>query len=231
MRPSSSEVAHMWGWSSPGECSSLQCLCWPSVQSAGCPKRHVGDFHLGVYFFCLSVHHWSGTAREQNLVTAFGFHLPMRVFGGGWGFCGVAGPWPWISFVFSGPTALPKWPLASENVCVRVYACTHRERRQSSEHQPRGLLAFKTMSDHSCRHLQTGLKHSLGAKHHSRCYEECNEIWPLPRPSEVYSLNQADKHIYMVNQPYPMYISPVSWLHALETYSGYLKQKMELLEG
>lgn len=171
-----------------------RCLCWPSVQSGGCPKRLVGNLHLGFNFFCLSVHCWIGTVREQNLVTAFGCDLPMRTFGWVWGSHGVAGPWPWISSGFSGPTAFPKWPLENDVsqmrkcVCVSVHVCICRE-DVPQDIQPLRHLAFKMLLNHLHHPLQTCFEHALFAKPYSRWYEECNKIWDLPWPSEVYSLS------------------------------------------
>ena len=145
---------------------ALCAVCWLLK------KTHWGSL-LGFYFFCLSAHGCIGTAREQNLVTAFRFDLPMRMFGWVWGFRGVAGPWPWISSGFSEPTALPKWPLASgvsemRNACMceggTVHTCAHRE---DSPQTPSLLDAWPWKLYGSI--LITIRKHALSlfAKHHS----------------------------------------------------------------
>lgn len=164
-----------------------RCLCWPSVQSAGCPKRLVGNLHLGFNFFCLWAHCWIETVREQNLMTAFGFDLPVRTFGWVWGSRGVAGPWPWISSGFSGPTAFPKWPLTNGvsqmRKCVCVYVCVtvhvhvHRE-DGPRDIQPLRRLAFEMLLNHLHHHLQTCLEHVLLEKRYCRCWGVQQDMGP-----------------------------------------------------
>lgn len=146
---------------------TLCSVCW-------LPGRACWPSSLGLAFFCPSPRCWIGTAREQNLVTAFGFNLPGSAVGWVWCFRGVAGPWLWISSGFWWALCITQMASCtcqptSQDECLCVCECVCACARTHEEHPPDECLASEVTLGH--------LRHRLHAWN-TQCVHSTSSMLP-----------------------------------------------------